>query len=114
MGDQADKKFWQEVIGQVPRLDIIVDDGSHKTYQQIATFEALLPHLRPGGVYLCEDLYGRSNPFHSYIQGLARNLHDWKRTPGDNAITANGLQRSIESIHQYPIHHGDRSSCQKA
>ena len=79
IGDQADKIFWNHFVEEVPRIDVIIDDGGHQLHQQVPTFEALLPHLQPGGVYLCEDLYRASNPFHAYFSGLARNLsvHEW-------------------------------------
>src|SRR5690349_460018 len=59
IGDQSDKNFWREVIREVPKLDIVIDDGGHRVSQQVPTLEMLLPHLRPGGVYLCEDIWGR-------------------------------------------------------
>jgi hypothetical protein len=48
IGDQADRSFWERFKQDVPKLDIVVDDGGHEPDQQIATMEALLPHLRPG------------------------------------------------------------------
>ena len=56
IGDQADRAFWKQFKEKVPAIDIIVDDGGHQVDQQVATLEELLPHLRPGGVYLCEDI----------------------------------------------------------
>jgi hypothetical protein len=47
IGDQADPSFWKKVIREVPQLDIVIDDGGHQAHQQIATMEALLPHLSP-------------------------------------------------------------------
>jgi len=101
IGDQADPRFWQRILREVPALDIVVDDGGHETEQQVVTLEALLPHLRPGGVYLCEDVTDFGNPFHAYIAGLAENLHD--RTPiSPGVMGPNGLQQLIEAIHIYP------------
>jgi hypothetical protein len=37
-------------------FDVIVDDGSHHPYSQIATYAALRPFLKSGGVYVFEDL----------------------------------------------------------
>src|SRR6185437_3589006 len=56
IGDQSDRTFWKDFKKQVPILDIVIDDGGHEPEQQIATLEELLPHLRPGGIYLCEDI----------------------------------------------------------
>ncbi len=37
-------------------FDCIIDDGSHKTKDQIFTAECLLPRLNVGGVYVIEDV----------------------------------------------------------
>lgn len=102
IGDQSDPNFWREFVQEVPQLDVIIDDGGHQTSQQIATLEALLPHLRPGGVYLCEDVHGRFNALHDYINGFSRNLH--KYTTDTNGLLAlNDFRRVVDSIHLYPF-----------
>ncbi len=103
IGDQSDRNFWHQFMAEVPSLDIVIDDGGHKPFQQIATLEELLPHLRPGGVYLCEDLHGRLNPFHDYINGMSRNLHAMGWRARDDLVVPNDFQRSIDSIHNYPF-----------
>jgi hypothetical protein len=55
IGDEEDRKFWRRFKAEVPAVDIVIDDGGHQTQQQVVTLEELLPHLRPGGVYICED-----------------------------------------------------------
>src|SRR4029077_12460269 len=78
IGDQADRSFWATVRQTVPKIDILIDDGGHHPEQQRITLEEMLPHLRPGGVYLCEDIHvfhGVPNHFASYLQGLASSLH---------------------------------------
>ena len=37
--------------------------AGHTPEQQIVTLEEMLPHLRPGGVYLCEDVHGIHHDF---------------------------------------------------
>jgi cephalosporin hydroxylase len=37
-------------------FDVIIDDGGHRPYQQLASFKALFPKLNNGGVYVIEDL----------------------------------------------------------
>jgi hypothetical protein len=103
IGDQSDKNFWKAVIKQIPKLDIVIDDGGHRSFQQIATLEVLLPHLQPGGVYLCEDVHGSFNAFQGYVEGLSRSLHALKRTGDDNVLKVNGLQRAVDSVHIYPF-----------
>jgi Methyltransferase domain len=102
IGDQADRSFWRQFIGRVPQLDVVIDDGGHETAQQIATLEMILPHLRPGGVYLCEDISGQLDPFLGYVNGLSRGLYTANIT-GDLAAEPTGLQRWIDSVHLYPF-----------
>jgi hypothetical protein len=57
IGDQADKKFLNGLIKQIPRPDIVLDDGGHFMDQQINTFEVLYPFVAPDGIYMCEDMH---------------------------------------------------------
>ena len=109
IGDQSDRAFWQSFRRDVPKLDIVIDDGGHEPGQQIVSFEELLPHLQPGGVYLCEDLHDIQNGFGGYIAGLAPHLNDRRNQreydEGElrQVIYANAVQASINSVHLYPF-----------
>jgi hypothetical protein len=35
----------------------------------------MLPYLRPGGVYLCEDVHGINNRFAAYAHKLADHIN---------------------------------------
>ncbi len=50
IGDQADRAFLSNFKKEVPKLDIIIDDGGHFMYQQKTSFEELFPHLSENGV----------------------------------------------------------------
>ena len=108
VGDQADRQFWRGFKEQVPRVDIVIDDGGHKTRQQIVTFEELFPHLAPGGVYLCEDVAFSNNFFAQYMCGVSQNLHAFERyqNSDDNerrlSCPASDFQAWVEAIHFYP------------
>ena len=73
------------------------------------TLEEILDHLRPGGVYLCEDIYSDMNPFMAYLSGLMRSLHNFEidlRDGGDldsKGIIPNAFQELVHSIHLYPF-----------
>jgi len=54
-GDQSDAQFLADVIGQIGRPDIIIDDGSHINSHVIKTFEVLFPCLADDGIYAVED-----------------------------------------------------------
>jgi len=107
VGDQADRRFWQSVKREMPLLDVLIDDGGHDPEQQIATLEEMLPHLRPGGVYLCEDMHRVHNWFASYVHGLATNLHAYEGVATGRgrelASPSTPFQSEIHSIHEYPF-----------
>jgi SAM-dependent methyltransferase len=108
IGDQADRSFWSRVKRAVPTIDILIDDGGHSPDQQRITLEEMLPHIAPGGVYLCEDIHGVFNQFTAYVQGVASGLNteSWCETPDGSsglACTASNFQAAISSIHLYPF-----------
>ena len=103
IGDQADPAFWQSFKQQVPAVDILIDDGGHQPEQQIATLEEMLPHLRPGGVFLCEDIHKADNRFAPYAQRLAGHLNTYDKAKSDPpTVRCTEFQRSIHSVHLYP------------
>jgi hypothetical protein len=110
IGDQADRAFWRHFCTKVPKLDIVIDDGGHEYEQQVVSLEELLPHLRPGGVYLCEDVHGAFNWFSTYVGGLAHKLNEWTNGRGypddpERRIVSDTtmFQKRINSIHLYPF-----------
>lgn len=104
IGDQADRGFWRGFKRDVPLVDIFIDDGGHYPEQQIATLEEMLPHLRPGGVYLCEDVHGMQNGFSAYVRGMADNLNVQRepRLEQELGFSATPFQRAVHSFHFYP------------
>ena len=54
-GDQADLQFLSRVTNEIGTLDIIIDDGSHKSNDIINSFNNLFPKLSAGGIYVIED-----------------------------------------------------------
>ncbi len=109
VGDQADREFWKRFKKEVPVIDIVIDDGGHLPEQQIVTLEEMLPHLRPNGVYLCEDVHSVFNNYTAYVHGIADNLNavDGKLEPDainkEILLKPNEFQRDIRSIHLYPF-----------
>lgn len=86
IGDQGDPAFLDDVAQRVGAIDIVVDDGSHQVAHQILAFELLFPRMKPGGVYICEDLHtsywtvygggvGRPGTFIEYLKGLLDRMH---------------------------------------
>ena len=107
IGDQGSAEFWNRFRREVPKVDVLIDDGSHFPHHQMMAVEEMLPHLSSNGVLIVEDTFGRKSNFTDFVAGLAHSLND----VGDGSIEAdalmagrpaNPLQRSVHSIHQYP------------
>lgn len=107
IGDQADWNFWREFKEQVPTIDILIDDGGHGAEQQIVPLEEMLPHLRPGGVYMCEDVHGVHNGFSSFTQALVNCLNSMEMADENlrhkGGIKAQPYQACVGSMHFYPF-----------
>jgi hypothetical protein len=56
-------------------VDIVIDDGGPLARQQSVTLEDTAPLYDLGGVYICEDIAGVTNPFLDYVNGFTRNLN---------------------------------------
>jgi len=57
VGDAADPAFIQKVLVFIHKLDFVIDDGSHKFEDILASFKLLYPSLKEGGYYFIEDLH---------------------------------------------------------
>lgn len=104
IGNQGDREFWKNFKQQVPRLDILIDDGSHDAGHQAITLEEMLPHLQPGGVYLCEDLLNdRNAAFGQRIGEMTTELHPNVDIKAYDmlAMGLSDFQRMVDSIHVY-------------
>ena len=110
IGDQSDPVFLRSLVDEIPRIDILIDDGSHAAYGQEVTFKTLFPHISPDGVYLCEDLhtsywadfgggYKREGTFIELGKGLIDEINAWHSREAALAVT--DFTRSAHSLHFY-------------
>lgn len=96
-GDQGDERFLDSLARQFGPFDIVIDDGSHISHHVITSFNALFPHVRPGGVYVVEDLLtaywprwgGDADPSAQYrsmamIKSLLDGLHHQEQIRNGN------------------------------
>lgn len=86
IGDASNPGFLFDVVAEFGKPLVFVDDGSHRWDHQIATLQVMFPILRPGGIYVLEDIdtsfegWTRAAPFaglspisaFDYIVRLAR------------------------------------------
>lgn len=109
IGDQSDREFWRSSLRSLPPIDIVIDDGGHLPSQQMITLEEVFPHIKAGGVYLCEDVHGVGNLFAAYTHAIADSINHCRHvaTPRDNdgvgKSEASISQRHICSVCYYPF-----------
>lgn len=97
-----------------PRIDILIDDGSHQSIHQIDTFKELFPHITNNGIYICEDLhtaywphlgggYKKETSFIEYIKKIIDDINAWKSNERSHnkELTISDITRSVNSIHFY-------------
>ena len=108
IGDQADPEFWEQFVAKVPRIDVVIDDGGHEAHQQITSLRCLLPRMAMGGVYVCEDIRSPFSEFHSFVDGMARQLCNIRAEPGpdirtDETAPSQPVHQQIAAVHRYPL-----------
>jgi hypothetical protein len=108
-GSQADPVFLDGVIREIGKIDIIIDDGSHRNDHVLFAFQHLFPHLADGGIYVVEDTqtsywadFGGNevdrndlNTSMGYFKSLADGLN-WEEFRGN--YTPTNLDQNIKSI----------------
>ena len=108
IGDQADPEFWEDVLSQVPRVDVVLDDGGHTMEQQIASFNSLFPRIAEDGLYMCEDTHTSYSPDYGggyrapgsvieFSKGFVDALHAWHAPE----VPVDSVTRSAHSVHFY-------------
>ena len=91
VGSQEEPAVLQNIVDRNPDgFNIIVDDGGHTMKQQQDTFKALWPILRPGGLYVIEDLET------SYIQNLPSQRPQYQSAGYDR--TTNFLKSFLDTL----------------
>lgn len=111
IGDQEDRSFLRTLAEEIPRIDILIDDGGHMMKQQINTFEELFPHIAENGVYLCEDLhtsywpkegggYKKRGTFIEYSKNFIDYINAWHSVQASK-LSVSDFTRSAHSLHYY-------------
>lgn len=59
-----------ERFPDIPEYDIFIDDGSHELCDQIAAIDLYLPKIKPGGLFIIEDVQSRYD-----LDALMKHLH---------------------------------------
>ena len=110
IGSQSDRAFLQKVKSEIPPIDILIDDGGHTMLQQIVSYEELFNHIKPDGVYLCEDMhtsywldwgggYKRRGTFIEYSKNFIDQLNAYNSRQKSLKVT--NFTKSVNSLHYY-------------
>jgi Methyltransferase domain len=110
LGDQENRESLRSICRDLPKFDIILDDGGHTMKQQVITFEETWSHLKDGGIYLCEDLHTSYWPafgggfklphtFIEYTKQLIDQLHAWYSPNAQ--LQVDSFTRSTFAVHYY-------------
>tara|TARA_B100001093_G_scaffold187723_1_gene180294 strand:+ start:544 stop:1107 length:564 start_codon:yes stop_codon:yes gene_type:complete len=60
--DTSDKDILQQKMDELNIIfDIIIDDGSHKTKDQIVALDVLFKYVKNDGIYIVEDIHSSFN-----------------------------------------------------
>jgi hypothetical protein len=70
VGDATQSAVCEQVASFVDGFDLIVEDGSHIPREVILAFLRYWPHVKPGGIFIAEDLH--CDYFPSHEGGIAR------------------------------------------
>ncbi len=60
-GDQSSEEDIIKLKHNIPELDLLIDDGSHKTLDQLLSFLVLSLKVKQNGYYVIEDLHSKAN-----------------------------------------------------
>jgi hypothetical protein len=57
IGSQDDPVVIEQIFSRYPRIDIVLDDGSHRMSHMVASFQLLYERIHSRGVYMVEDTH---------------------------------------------------------
>ncbi|WP_211336417.1 class I SAM-dependent methyltransferase [Nocardia tenerifensis] len=110
--DQSDPAALAALAREHGPFDIVIDDGSHENQHVRISFDALFPFVRPGGLYVIEDMQtayiprmgGTEGPSAGpdtsigLIKRLVDDLHYHEHSP---AVAPTVTQRDVVGVRAY-------------
>lgn len=78
LADQENLDEVARVFQEIGPVDIVIDDGAHTNPACVNTIWAAMPHIKPGGIHIVEDLhtsfdwtFGNPSETSSFAMGMA-------------------------------------------
>jgi hypothetical protein len=108
--DQSDPEQLAIIVARRGRPTIVIDDGSHIGAHVWTSFEALWPHVLPGGWYVVEDLAtsyvpdygGATPPPRASGIGLVQSLADRIQSRDPASQIPSAAMSDVGAAHCYP------------
>ena len=89
IGSQDDEKLLKLIKSKYPRIDMVLDDGSHLMRHMKKTFEELYSFVSANGIYMVEDTH--TCYWEEYEGGVAK--------PGSFMEISKTLVESLNAVH---------------
>jgi len=109
IGSQSDRKFLKSVVEEFGNIDIVIDDGSHMSEDQIISFNTLFDHVSENGIYAVEDLHtnyweeigGGVRKAGSFIETTKHLIDELNAYHTRGSLDITRFTNTAESIHFY-------------
>lgn len=96
LGSQTDERVLAEVCGIAGRFDLVIDDASHRSDDQVASLRYLWPFVKDDGVYAIEDTHAHVQFPDAYSNESCRYL------PMSEMLAAEVARRLAEELSESP------------
>lgn len=112
--DQSSREQLESLAAKTyNQFDIIIDDGGHMMHQQQITLGTMFKYLKPGGVFVIEDLHTSGNPAYTRAgdTDTLQMLHHYNATGAliSNCMTAEEVDYLLNTIDAIHIEQGSVS-----
>lgn len=109
IGSQADASVFDLILEKYPRIDIVIDDGSHMQNHMVRSFELLYERVDPNGLYIVEDTHtcywpefqGGYKAAGSFVELAKNKIDELNAVHARGAVAPSRFTRSTDSITCY-------------
>lgn len=109
IGSQDDPEIINNIFSKYPKIDIVLDDGSHQMHHMISSFELMYDRLNPNGVYMVEDTHtcywkeygGSLRKDSSFIEFAKKKIDEINATHTRGALPITRFTQSTDYISFY-------------
>ena len=109
IGSQDAPELIDQIFDKYPRVDIVLDDGSHMMNHMVASFELMYDRLDKNGLYIVEDTHtcywpeyqGGLHKNGSFIEFTKNKLDELHALYSRGTVTISNFTKTTDSICVY-------------